>query len=150
MPTGFKELTDSCVDLGYWTSTPSNETAPLDDLSVIPPHSMPPHTAPLTDENLQTLNEEMSLDEETGIGATTASSVESVHRAFHIMELNNIFLEKDDAKQRGKHIIQEGKRIVKGARHSVMSVSQSEALSKTASEMSMDDELTLWWESGDW
>ena len=104
---------------------------------------MPPHTAPLTDENLQALDEEMSLDEETGIGATTASSVESVHRAFHVMELNNMFLEKDDAKQRGKHIIQEAKRIVKGARHSVMSVSQSEALSKTTSEMSMEDELTF-------
>ena len=40
-----------------------------------------------------------------------------------VMELNNMFLEKDDAKQRGKHIIHEARRIVKGARHSVMSVS---------------------------
>ena len=104
---------------------------------------MSPHTTPLTDENLQTLDEEISLDEETGIGATTASSVESVYRAFHVMELNNIFLEKDGAKQRGKHIIQEAKRIVKGARHSIMTVSQSEELSKTASEMSMDDGLTF-------
>ena len=143
MLTEYKEPTESYVDLGYWTSTPPNETAPLDDLSVIPPHIMSPHTTPLTDENLQTLDEEMSLDEETGIGATTASSVGSVHRAFHIMELNNIFLEKDDAKQRGNHIIQEAKSIVKGARYSVMSVSQSEELSKTTSEMSMDDELTF-------
>ena len=104
---------------------------------------MSPHTAPLTNDNLQTLDEEMSLDEETGIGAITALSIESVQRAFHIMELNNIFLEKDDAKQRGNHIIQEAKSIVKGARYSVMSVSQSEELSKTASEMSMDDELTF-------
>ena len=108
-----------------------------------PPHSISPHTAPLTDENLQILDHELSLDEETGIEATTASSVESVYRAFHVMELNNMFLKKDDAKQRGKHITQEAKRIVKGARHSVMSVSRSEELSKTTSEMSMDDELTF-------
>ena len=112
-------------------------------MSVKTPHSISPHTAPLTDENLHTLDEEMSSDEETGIGAITASSVESVHRAFHVMELNDMFLEDDDAKHRGKLIIQEAKRIVKGARYSVMSVSQSEALSKTASEMSMDDELTF-------
>lgn len=104
---------------------------------------MSPHTTPLTDENLPTLDEEMSLDEDTGIGATTASSVESVHRDFHVMELNNMFLERDDAKQRGNYIIQEAKRIVKDARHSVMTVSQSEELSKTASEMSMDDDLTF-------
>ena len=104
---------------------------------------MSPHTAPLIDGNLQTLNEEMSLDEKTGVGAITASSIESVHRAFHVMELNNMFLEKDGVKQRGKHIIQEAKRIVKGARHSVMTMSRSEELTKTASGMSMDDELTF-------
>ena len=85
----------------------------------------------------------MPSKKDTGVGATTASSVESINRAFHVMELNNIFLEKQDAKERGQDIIQEAKRIVKGPRHSAMSLSQSEAFSKTASELSLDDELTF-------
>ncbi len=85
----------------------------------------------------------MPLKKDTSVGATTVSSIESVNRAFHVLELNNIFLENGDAKERGKDVIQEAKRIVKGPRHSEMSVPLSEALSKTASKLSMDDELTF-------
>ena len=77
------------------------------------------------------------------LGLRPRQALRDIHRAFYVIELNNMYLEKDDAKQRGKHIIREAKRIVKGARHSVISVSQSAALSKTASEMSMDDELNF-------
>lgn len=104
---------------------------------------MPPHATPLTEENIKALDEALPLENATSTAATTASSVESLNRTFHVLELNNIFLEKDDAKERGKDIIQEASRIVNEPRHSVMDVSQSEALSKIASELSMDEALTF-------
>lgn len=143
MLTESKELTDSYIDPDWRTSTHPDEPPPLFD-SVDHIASLSSlHTAPLTEENLQALDEAMPVKKDAGVGATTASSAESINRAFHVMKRNNIFLEKQDAKERGKGIIQEAKRIVNDHRHSVLSASQSEALSKTAAEMSLDDELTF-------
>ena len=85
----------------------------------------------------------MPPKKDTGAGATTASSAESVNRAFHVLKLNNIHLEHKDAKERGKDLIQEARRIVNGPRHSKMGVPESEELSETASGLSLDDELTF-------
>ena len=91
------------------------------------------HTTLLTEENLQNLDEALPWEEDAGTGTTSVSSVESLSRTFHVLGLNNIFLEKDHAKERGKDVIREATRIVKWPRHSMMDVFQSEALSKRQS-----------------
>lgn len=97
MLTGSKDLTDSYIDPDVWITYQPNEPPPLFD-SV----ASALHTAPLTEENLQALDEAMPLKKDTGGGATTASSAESVNRAFHVLKLNNIHLGDEDAKERGR------------------------------------------------
>ena len=143
MLTGSKDFTDSYIDPDWWTSYQPDEPPPHFDSIASTTSLSSTHTAPLTEENLQALDEAMPPKKDTGAGATTASSAESVNRAFYVLKLNNIHLGDGDAKERGKDLIQEARRIVKGPRHSEMSASQSEALSKTASDLSLDDELTF-------
>ena len=143
MLTGSKDLTDSYIDPNWWTSYQPNEPPPLFDSVASVTSLSPLHTAPLTEENLQALDEAMPLKKDSNAVAMTASSAESINRALHVLKVNNIHLEHKDAKERGKGLIQEARRIVTGPRHSEMGVPQSEALSETASKLSLDDELTF-------
>lgn len=85
----------------------------------------------------------MPSKKDTSVGAATESSSVSVSRAFQLLELNNIFVSNEDAEERGKDVIQEAKGIVKSPRHSQLTDAQAETVRKTASKLSMDDELTF-------
>jgi len=85
----------------------------------------------------------MPLKKDTSSGATTESSTENVSRAFQILKLNNVFVDSKDAEERGKELIQEAKKIVRGPRLSAINDAQAETIREAASELSLDDELTF-------
>lgn len=141
--TDCRKPESSYLDLSYWAFT-HKVPAPSDSFTETA--SFPPqYSAPLTEENLLALDETMvakTPKKDTSVGSGTDSSV-NVSRAFQILNFNNIFVDNEDAAERGKDVIQEAKKIFKAARHSQITDDQAEMIRKTASELSMDDELTF-------
>ena len=86
----------------------------------------------------------MRAKKDTGTGTVTSSSSEgSVGQVRSMLRRQNIYIDDDDAAERGKNIIKRAKKIVTGERKSVLSEDTAKELWSLSRRHSMDTGMTF-------